>query len=651
MHSHAVNKKKNGKKKKIIIFTCIGAVIIGGLVFRKVKGTKDTVTYSEETAEVRDIQNYTGYTGTVQAVQSVDVIPSVAAGVKQVLVNVGDTVKKGDVLMYLDSYAIQLEIDKLKAGMDAAAVSRNADILSAQTAYNNCKEAIDKGLNSDINSAKAAVDTAEADMKQKEEAYETEKKLKNFNISDSTASARDALTSAYQAVLTAETEYTEARNAALAAKKKVSDAQADYNAAGSAVSTSYAAKLYDRYLSAEQALESAKEAYEAAEKALSDNTDETKKEELTAALSKARSALASAQAEYDRADQDYTSAKSEMSTSSESVNTAKDSLDSAKSSYQDSIAAETKAKQSLDSAWAAYNKAAADAESAAKKAGIAEDKALSDSCYEMLSAQRTYLQNRQSYDTAVLTANQQLETYRAAVITAQAENSQGENQVTLKDLERQLDECTVKAPIDGVVTALNLPAGSAAGGSTSASSDSSSASAGTAGAAATITSFDRMKVHIKCGEYDLAGIHEGDEVTAVISALGSEMSGKVTHIDRTGTQEEGVTYYGVDVEIPSAEDIRTGMSAEIRVIGEEAKDAVSVSAGAVQTDENGETYVLVKEDGKQKKVSVTAGVSDGTYTEITEGLSEGDTVMVPDTALTYDVPEETADPYGEEYAY
>jgi HlyD family secretion protein len=77
-----------------------------------------------------------------------------------------------------------------------------------------------------------------------------------------------------------------------------------------------------------------------------------------------------------------------------------------------------------------------------------------------------------------------------------------------------------------------------------------------------------------------------------------------------------------------------GMNATVTIIVDQRTNVIAVPAKAVQT-KNRESYVTVKnDDGTTQDATVTTGLSDGTNTEITSGLTEGQTIEVPGTTTT-----------------
>ncbi len=70
------------------------------------------------------------------------------------------------------------------------------------------------------------------------------------------------------------------------------------------------------------------------------------------------------------------------------------------------------------------------------------------------------------------------------------------------------------------------------------------------------------------------------------------------------------------------------MSAEVKLTINDLHDVLSISNDAVQNADDGSSYVLVRsEDGKTyTRKNVTLGATDGSYTQVTDGLSDGDKV-------------------------
>ena len=145
-----------------------------------------------------------------------------------------------------------------------------------------------------------------------------------------------------------------------------------------------------------------------------------------------------------------------------------------------------------------------------------------------------------------------------------------------------------------------------------------------------VINYDRLIVKIKIDEFDLASVTSGQKATAVITALNKEIPGTITDISKKAEVVNGVSYFNAEVALDPDDALKVGLSAEIKVHSANAPQAVTISMKALQFGENNAPYVLMRnEEGKIATHPVTAGINDGTYVEIKDGLKAGDTVLIP----------------------
>jgi HlyD family secretion protein len=76
------------------------------------------------------------------------------------------------------------------------------------------------------------------------------------------------------------------------------------------------------------------------------------------------------------------------------------------------------------------------------------------------------------------------------------------------------------------------------------------------------------------------------------------------------------------------------MNASVTIIVDQAQDVLMVPDGAIQTEGRNSVVEVQKDDGSTEKVIVQTGLTNGTNTEITQGLEEGQTVVIPTRAAT-----------------
>lgn len=607
------------KKKKWVKWVVIGAVaaVVVGTMYVSAQNAKSAL-YEEDTAAIRDIQTYHTFTGTAAPVDEQSVYATVS-GVRVTKVNVekGDTVKEGDVIAELDSSTVENQIAQSEATLDKTKEANEETVESAQDTLDNAKSNAATGLDSSVQSAKASLVSAQ-------KAYD-----------DAVANMKNNTNSSV-----------------LSAKANLDNAQKQYNDLVENINKNLDPNLQNaqyQMTTAYENLLSARNAYN---------------DEVNLNNQQLSNTILTAQTNVDTAYSTLTSAQLGVTQAQESLETYDNSdilekSDLTRLKYTQAV--ET-AQQSLDAAWTSYN----DAERAYDAAKINEESSLTSLYDKVLSAQDAYLHAVDSYNAEVNSLQQQLETYSNSVQQAQeaydaALASQDQNIGTLKNsldsaksaysaavnaqsqqiesYENQLDQAKTNAdtttselaldeqkdtledykltaPMDGEITALPIKEGDII-------------SAGTA--AATVTSFDKMKIDIKIGEYDIVGTEEGDKVEVTLDAIdGKTYEGTIVYIARTATVDNGVSYFEAEVDFDADEDVRSGMSAEVKLTINDLKDVLTVKAEAIQTSDDGTTYVQQYKDEKRKKglvqVPVETGVSDGTYTEIKSGLSEGDVV-------------------------
>jgi len=145
-----------------------------------------------------------------------------------------------------------------------------------------------------------------------------------------------------------------------------------------------------------------------------------------------------------------------------------------------------------------------------------------------------------------------------------------------------------------------------------------------------IVDFTNLEVSIKVDEYQLSSIAEGSPVTINIDSIGRSVQGTVSEISREAKNENGVAYFTAIVDFQGDSAIRIGMNAEVIIVKESVQNALAVPVDAIQFGANNDTYVMVKNNSDTiENQIVTTGITDGVKIQITQGLNENDTVMIP----------------------
>jgi hypothetical protein len=97
------------------------------------------------------------------------------------------------------------------------------------------------------------------------------------------------------------------------------------------------------------------------------------------------------------------------------------------------------------------------------------------------------------------------------------------------------------------------------------------------------------------------------------------------------TTQSGVTSYLVTIALPDPQGAQPGMTATANIIYARQTDALLVPNRALHRQGRDQAVDVLTQDGKVESRVVTRGISNDQQTAITDGLNEGDQVVVPTT--------------------
>jgi multidrug efflux pump subunit AcrA (membrane-fusion protein) len=141
---------------------------------------------------------------------------------------------------------------------------------------------------------------------------------------------------------------------------------------------------------------------------------------------------------------------------------------------------------------------------------------------------------------------------------------------------------------------------------------------------------------VQVNEVDLPSVKVGQKASLTFDAIsGLQISGKVRKIAVAGTSSSGVVTYDVDIVPSNLDDrVKTNMSVSGAITTNVRADVLAVPNAAVKSDTNGSYVQVVGTDGTAQRVTVTPGAASDTMTEITDGLTVGQKVIVADLSAT-----------------
>lgn len=230
-----------------------------------------------------------------------------------------------------------------------------------------------------------------------------------------------------------------------------------------------------------------------------------------------------------------------------------------------------------------------------------------------LSAKQTYALRNLAYNTAQ-------ETYDIALAyleedAAAQESIYQETQEKWEEFSSHINGNTVCSQYDGVITSVELAEGD---------------SINTGSVLVTLYNLEDVSMTVTLYEEDMTDIALGSAAVISFTAYPDQLfEAEVTEISDASTDSKGNVIYEVTATIQGdVSGLFQGMTGEITFVTERSEDALYVSRRAIIT-ENDKSYVKVRDEGGHiKKIEITTGFSDGTYVQILEGLSEGDTVLI-----------------------
>ncbi|MBC7659763.1 MAG: efflux RND transporter periplasmic adaptor subunit [Chitinophagaceae bacterium] len=207
-------------------------------------------------------------------------------------------------------------------------------------------------------------------------------------------------------------------------------------------------------------------------------------------------------------------------------------------------------------------------------------------------------------------------TERAALL----DSARAKGAAELKRWEDMYRPTPILAPIDGTVILRSVEAGQ-----TFTATD------------AFLVLSDRLTVKAKVDETDLAQIKLGQPAKIILDAYPSEpIEGRVDKLAYEAVTTSNVTTYTTDViPLKTPDFMRSGMTANVTFYAESHKGVLLVSTEAIQSDSDKIMVLVPSADPHAPPVErlVKTGLTDGKQTEITEGLKEGETILIKDITL------------------
>ena len=143
----------------------------------------------------------------------------------------------------------------------------------------------------------------------------------------------------------------------------------------------------------------------------------------------------------------------------------------------------------------------------------------------------------------------------------------------------------------------------------------------------TLESSNNVKVTFDASKSDVAKLEIGQKADVTIS--GNKYEGEIAKINRMATLNASNTpMVGVEVHLTNPDDkIILGLDAKLTVHTDSAQNTLLIPVEAINADKNGD-FLYVIENGMVVRRPITCGISSDEYTEVLEGVTEEDQIIV-----------------------
>lgn len=306
------------------------------------------------------------------------------------------------------------------------------------------------------------------------------------------------------------------------------------------------------------------------------------------------------------------------------IDTALDEMESAVTSIRSALA---------------YIRAAMDDPSVANSVSLSDEtsidterSSIDDELVNLTSAEQTINSTRITNQNNINTAQSNLDAAETALEKAQnelalreagprqsdidlAQGQVNQARANIAQVQARISKTILKAPAAGTITAVEGETGEITSINTTIVSMISAGS---------------FQIEANVSETEVAKVELQDRVEMTLDALGPEEKfiGQIIKIDPAETVVSGVIYYKV-TSVFDSEDarIKSGMTVNLDIQTDKRENVLYLPYYLIK-ERNGDKYVLVLENGEVKEKIIETGIEGENSVEITQGLSEGEEVIM-----------------------
>ena len=253
------------------------------------------------------------------------------------------------------------------------------------------------------------------------------------------------------------------------------------------------------------------------------------------------------------------------------------------------------------------------------------------------------------HDKGLISAND-FEQARLSYI--KAEQTVTHQKESVKKAQTNLGYATITSPIDGVVLKKEVEEGQTV-----------ASSFNTPTLFTIARDLTDMRVIADVDEADIGEVKEGQRVSFTVDAFPNDtFQGSVTQVRQQPTTESNVVTYEVVISAPNQDlKLKPGLTANVNIYTLEMPGVLAIpnkalrfkpneamlNEGETITDVDSHIKVWTKEGPNLKAIAVQTGVTNGTLTQITNGLTAGTKVIVDvqSSAFEEEGPQQNSNPF------
>jgi HlyD family secretion protein len=616
-------------------------ILLGAIIF-SLLNRKPPVTYQYQQVRTGDLGITISATGPLTSSVYNLVFNGTGGVIKEIDVQQGQKVTKGQIVAKLDKTALQDAYNQQKAALQTAQNNlgsaenilaqiqgvANANSAAAQNTANNSQN----NLNATQNSSQASVNNAQTTLSNAQSAQNQTRQVGNASVSAAQTTLNNDQNALNQARNQAQTQINQAQ------AKKQSDLHAcGVSSTGSGGATIMLARLGHN--------PSPTPTVTSPTPTPPPPTPTPIPPTPTVSPSCVNLANATYNASVATANASVQTAQSKVNADQQALNQARATANSNNQTAQNTV----------DSAQSGLNQAQAQAnQSNTSSQGVASN-------------------DKQSINTTNANNNSSLASAQNTVIADQSAVNSA--QVQLATAQHNLDNATLRAPHSGIVTTINGTVGGAPGLPQNASTSSTTTSGNTF---IQIVDTNSLQVQANVNETDTANLKIGEKATFTVNAYGNrQFTGTVTGISPNGQTVSNVVtfpvYIDVDKNSMSGANLIPGMTANVTISVIDRPDSLLIPVDAVNfarlastgSTTSGTPQLITRQDanaamaqarqmlitlqgqrdlsadnpipayvispaGNNKFVAkpVVLGLTDGSVYAVLDGLNTGDTIVV-----------------------